>query len=73
MLFNSNQAGGCTGAGLLNYTVTIPVSDVFWDLPIIAGVPNVGRYNATAPNTVVAPNFIIDLYRLQHVVLLKQN
>ncbi|RIA80858.1 hypothetical protein C1645_810284 [Glomus cerebriforme] len=31
--FNSNQPTGCTGAGLPNYTVTIPVSDVFWDPP----------------------------------------
>ncbi|RIA80857.1 hypothetical protein C1645_837937 [Glomus cerebriforme] len=72
LLFNSNQPGGCTGAGLPNYTVTIPVSDVFWDPPIVAGVPNVAGYNATAPNTVVALNFVIDLYRLQRVVLLKQ-
>ncbi|PKK61815.1 hypothetical protein RhiirC2_718158 [Rhizophagus irregularis] len=70
--FNSNLATGCTGAGLPHYTVTIPVSDAFWDPPIVAGVPNIVGYNATAPNTTVAQNFIIDLYRLQRVVILKQ-
>jgi hypothetical protein len=72
LLTNSNQPGGCTGAGLPNYTVTIPVMDVFWDPPIVEGVPNVARYTAVVPNTVVAQNFVIDLYRIQHVVLLKQ-
>ncbi|CAG8678218.1 9339_t:CDS:2 [Funneliformis caledonium] len=72
LLSNSNQPGDCTGPGLPNYTVSIPVSDVFWDPPIVAGVPNVAGYTVTVPNTVIAQNFVIDLYRLQHVVLKKQ-
>ncbi|CAG8644708.1 17810_t:CDS:2 [Funneliformis caledonium] len=70
--FNSNQPTGCTGAGLPNYTVTIPVSDVFWDPPIVAGVLNLLGYTAGISNTVVANNFVIDLYLLQQIVLLKQ-
>ncbi|RIA80072.1 hypothetical protein C1645_839359 [Glomus cerebriforme] len=42
--FNSNQPTGCIGTGLPNYTVTILVSDVFWNPPILAGVPNLLGY-----------------------------
>ncbi|CAG8440548.1 4207_t:CDS:2, partial [Funneliformis caledonium] len=63
--FNSQRPTGCTAAGIANYAVTIPVSDVFWDPPIVAGAPNVAGYVATIPAAVTANNFVIDLYRIQ--------
>ncbi|CAG8505064.1 701_t:CDS:2 [Acaulospora colombiana] len=70
--FNSNQPTGCTTANNPAYQVNIPVSDVFWDPPIVAGVPNVTGYTIAVPPTVTANNFVIDLYRIQQVVLKKQ-
>jgi hypothetical protein len=52
--------------------VTIPISDVFWDPPIIGGVPNVAGYIATVPGTVVGNNFVIDLFDVQQEVLAAQ-
>jgi hypothetical protein len=48
------------------------VSEVFWDPPI--GRP-IGGYVATVPGTatVIAPNFNIDLYRIQQEVLYHSN
>ncbi|CAG8717856.1 4943_t:CDS:2, partial [Gigaspora rosea] len=51
------------------FQVTIPVSDVFWDSPILGGIPNVEDYIAVIPNTVVGENFVIDLYNIQQVAL----
>ncbi|CAG8544758.1 1016_t:CDS:2 [Diversispora eburnea] len=42
---------------------------VFWDPPILGGVPNVEGYTAVIPNTVIGENFVIDLRGLQQVVL----
>ncbi|CAG8488235.1 16472_t:CDS:2, partial [Acaulospora colombiana] len=70
--YNSSQPTGCTGANIPAYQISIPVSDVFWDPPIVAGIPNTTGYNVTVPNAVVGNNFIIDLYRIQQIVLKKQ-
>ncbi|CAJ0763256.1 15027_t:CDS:2 [Entrophospora sp. SA101] len=47
--YNSNQATGCNGPGIPAYQVNIPISNVFWDPPIVAGAPNVRGYNITVP------------------------
>ncbi|CAG8537330.1 14850_t:CDS:2, partial [Cetraspora pellucida] len=65
--YNSSQATGCTGANIPAYQISIPVSDVFWDPPIVTETPNTTGYSVTVPNTVVGNNFIIDLYRIQQM------
>nr|CAG8560788.1 9050_t:CDS:2 [Entrophospora candida] len=70
--YNSNQATGCNGPGIPAYQVNIPISNVFWDPPIVAGAPNVRGYNITVPGTVVGNNFVIDLYNIQQEVLASQ-
>ncbi|CAG8585966.1 4845_t:CDS:2 [Paraglomus brasilianum] len=67
--FNSKEPTGCTAPDIADYTVTIPVSDVFWDPPVNAGVPNLTGYTVAVPGGVTANNFVIDLYRLQETVL----
>ncbi|CAG8609071.1 5028_t:CDS:2 [Paraglomus brasilianum] len=69
---NGKKPTGCTAPGIANYTVTIPVSDVFWDPPVNAGVLDLARYTVAVPGGVTANNFVIDLYRLQQIVLKKQ-
>nr|CAG8434388.1 9390_t:CDS:2 [Entrophospora candida] len=49
------------------YQVNIPISNVFWNPPIVAGAPNVRGYNI-----IVGNNFIIDLYNIQQDVLASQ-
>ncbi|CAB4424922.1 unnamed protein product [Rhizophagus irregularis] len=58
----------CIGPGLINYQVNIPVQEVFWNPSIIGGSP----YVIAVPGVVTAPNFIIDLYQIQQVVLQNQ-
>ncbi|CAG8474425.1 13099_t:CDS:2 [Cetraspora pellucida] len=63
--FNSNNPTGCTGPNIPAYQVNIPVSDVFWDPPIVAGIPNVIGYTVAVPPAITANNFTIDLYDIQ--------
>ncbi|CAG8690520.1 4385_t:CDS:2 [Funneliformis caledonium] len=70
--YGTNTATGCNANNLNAYQVTIPVSDAFWDPPIVGGVPNVAEYAVTVPGTVLGNNFIIDLYDVQRVVLKTQ-
>ncbi|CAJ0626658.1 5979_t:CDS:2 [Entrophospora sp. SA101] len=65
--YNSNQATGCNGPNMPAYQVNIPISNVFWNPPIVAGAPNVRGYNI-----IVGNNFIIDLYNIQQDVLASQ-
>nr|CAG8612085.1 9779_t:CDS:2 [Entrophospora candida] len=63
----------CNAPNLPQYQVIIPIAQVFWDpvlpLPLAVGyVPAVPNPLATAP-----VNFIIDLYRVQQLVLSTQN
>ncbi|CAG8477450.1 12420_t:CDS:2 [Acaulospora colombiana] len=69
----SQVATGCNAPNLPAYQVSIPVSDVFWNPTIIAGVPIVAGYTVMVPNTINANNFNIDLYRIQQLLLRKQN
>ncbi|RHZ81670.1 hypothetical protein Glove_117g31 [Diversispora epigaea] len=62
----------CTRVNLPAYQVTIPVSDVFWNPPIVDGVVNDTDYTPTVPEEVVGNNFRIDLYDVQRVVLRAQ-
>ncbi|CAG8579852.1 3467_t:CDS:2, partial [Acaulospora colombiana] len=66
---NSNDPTGCTGPNIPAYQVNIPVSDVFWDPPIVAGTPNVIGYTVAVPPSITANNFVIDLYDIQQEVL----
>ncbi|KAF0459367.1 hypothetical protein F8M41_000776 [Gigaspora margarita] len=63
----------CMGPGLVNYQVNIPTRDVFWNPPIIGGAPSTDGYVVTVPGGVAAPNFIIDLFQIQQVVLANQD
>ncbi|CAB5385690.1 unnamed protein product [Rhizophagus irregularis] len=62
----------CIGSGLINYQVNIPVQEVFWNPSIIGGSPSIAGYVIAVPGVVTAPNFIIDLYQIQQVVLQNQ-
>ena len=46
---------------------------IFWDPPVIAGVPNLAGYAAAVPVGVAAANIHIDLYAIQQVVLQSQD
>ncbi|CAG8456801.1 10682_t:CDS:2 [Ambispora leptoticha] len=63
----SQVATGCNAPNLPAYQVSIPVSDVFWNPPIIAGVLVVSGYVEMVPNTINANNFNIDLYSIQQL------
>ncbi|RHZ57532.1 hypothetical protein Glove_386g13 [Diversispora epigaea] len=63
----------CIGPDLPTYQVNIPVQDVFWNPPIINGVPSTAGYVIMVPDTVTVHNFAIDLYQIQQVVLKNQN
>ena len=65
-------ATACIGPGLPNYQITIPVRDVFWNPPVVGGVPNTAGYVPVAPAGLV-PNFIIDLFNIQQTVLQNQD
>ncbi|KAF0425643.1 hypothetical protein F8M41_006303 [Gigaspora margarita] len=62
----------CTGPGLGNYQVNIPTQEVFWDPPIVGRAPSTDGYVITVPGGVAVPNFIIDLFQIQQVVLTNQ-
>ncbi|CAG8560466.1 11537_t:CDS:2 [Acaulospora colombiana] len=68
MQFNTLTPTACTGANLPTYQVTIPISDVFWNPPIVNGIVNEAGYTPTVPNEVVDNNFVIDLYGIQRWV-----
>ncbi|CAB4414156.1 unnamed protein product [Rhizophagus irregularis] len=70
--YHTGAPTACTGPGLLNYQVNIPTQDVFWDPPVIRGAPSTVGYAITVPGGVTAPNFVIDLYQIQQLVLLNQ-
>jgi hypothetical protein len=53
----------------VNYQVNIPVKEVFWNPPIVRGTPSTTGYVITVPGSVTAPNFVIDLYRIQQIAL----
>ncbi|CAG8658006.1 15999_t:CDS:2, partial [Racocetra fulgida] len=67
--FNSNNPTGCTGPNIPAYQVNIPVLDVFWDPPIVAGTPNAIGYTIIVPPAITANNFVIDLYDIQQEIL----
>jgi len=66
---NTDTPTGCNAPNNDQFQVTIPVRDVFWDPPILGGVPNVEDYTAVVPDTVVGENFVIDLYDIQQEAL----
>ena len=65
-------ATACIGPGLPNYQITVPVWNVFWNPPIVRGVPNTAGYVPAVPAG-LAPNFIIDLFHIQQRVLANQD
>ncbi|KAF0428456.1 hypothetical protein F8M41_005862 [Gigaspora margarita] len=65
--FNTHTPTGCTAPNLINFQVTIPITDVFWDPPIVGGVPT--PFAVFMPGTVVGTNFMIDLFDVQQEVL----
>ncbi|CAG8663532.1 7591_t:CDS:2, partial [Paraglomus brasilianum] len=70
--YHNHLATACIGPGLPNYQITIPVRDVFWNPPVVGGVPNTAGYVPVAPAGLV-PNFIIDLFNIQQTVLQNQD
>ncbi|CAG8506886.1 2073_t:CDS:2 [Paraglomus brasilianum] len=66
---NSSTLTNCNAPDLDAFKVTIPVSNVFWDPPIVHGVPKTDDYAVVVPDIVVGNNFVIDLYDIQRVVL----
>jgi hypothetical protein len=62
----------CNDPGLPQYQIQVPVSEIFWDPPIVAGVPNVFGYVPAVPPTVVVANINIDLFIVQQLVLANQ-
>ncbi|RUP49257.1 hypothetical protein BC936DRAFT_142937 [Jimgerdemannia flammicorona] len=69
---HSQTLTNCNAAGLPAFQVQIPTSEIFWDPPILAGVPIVLGYNAVAPPALTIANVNIDLYRIQQLVLRSQ-
>ncbi|CAG8614280.1 1417_t:CDS:2, partial [Diversispora eburnea] len=67
--FNTQTPTGCNRVNLPAYRVTIPISDVFWDPPIVHGNVNETGYTPTVPTGVVGTDFVIDLYGIQQWVL----
>ncbi|CAG8584862.1 805_t:CDS:2 [Paraglomus brasilianum] len=57
----------CNASNLDAFRVTVPVSYVFYDPPLVGTVP--AQYAVFVPNTVVGLNFVIDLYDVQMLVL----
>ncbi|CAG8777455.1 9946_t:CDS:1, partial [Funneliformis caledonium] len=57
----------CNALNLNAFQVTITIADVFYDPPIIEGVPT--PYAVFVPGTVVGVNFVIDLFKIQQEVL----
>ncbi|RUP49958.1 hypothetical protein BC936DRAFT_140868, partial [Jimgerdemannia flammicorona] len=69
---HSHIPTGCNAMGLPEFQIQIPTNEIFWDPPIVAGVPNVLGYVALAPPA-FAPNINIDLYCIQQEILTAQN
>ncbi|CAG8658874.1 3891_t:CDS:2, partial [Paraglomus brasilianum] len=67
--FNTNNLTSCIGPNIPAYQVNIPVSDIFWDPPIVAGTPSVIGYTVVVPPAITATNVVIDLYELQQEAL----
>ena len=63
-------APGRTSPG---YQIVIPVSDVFWNPPVIGEVPQTAGYVSTVPAEVMMATFNIDLFYIQNIVLEEQN
>jgi hypothetical protein len=64
---------GCTGPGLLEFVVNIPVSEVFFNPP--TNPPSAGYFPIAMPagvNINPAATFTIDLYNIQQEVLMSQ-
>ncbi|RHZ65019.1 hypothetical protein Glove_319g151 [Diversispora epigaea] len=71
--YHDDRATTCIAPNLPNYQITIPVREVFWNPPIVGGVPNTARYAPVVPAGVAIPNFIIDLFDIQQEVLENQD
>ncbi|RHZ52445.1 hypothetical protein Glove_461g79 [Diversispora epigaea] len=70
--YGTHTPTDCTRINLPAYQVTIPVSDVFWNPPVVDRVVNDTDYTPAVPEEVVGNNFLIDLYDVQRVVLKAQ-
>ncbi|CAG8552169.1 12236_t:CDS:2, partial [Acaulospora morrowiae] len=60
---------GCHGPNDPNYIIKIPVSDVFYD----PAIPTIGCTPLPPPATLMRAVFIIDLYEIQRIVLLRSS
>ncbi|CAJ0749218.1 20260_t:CDS:2 [Entrophospora sp. SA101] len=69
----NGNATACNGLGLPAYQINIPVQEVFWNPPIVGGIPSTAGYVITIPPGITANNFVIDLYQIQQVVLRNQS
>ncbi|CAG8502680.1 hypothetical protein C2G38_2181883 [Gigaspora rosea] len=56
----------CNAPNLANFQINIPVGEVFWDPRQFPVPPD---YAPLVPIVITAPNFTIDLYRIQRVAL----
>ncbi|CAJ0911568.1 8618_t:CDS:2, partial [Entrophospora sp. SA101] len=69
----NGNATACNGLGLPAYQINITVQEVFWNPPIVGGIPSTAGYVITIPPGLTANNFVIDLYQIQQVVLRNQS
>ncbi|CAB5333216.1 hypothetical protein RhiirA1_471074 [Rhizophagus irregularis] len=75
LLYGTTNATACTDLNLPAYQMTIPIEDVFWNFPIVldsttnTNVPNKTDYTITVPDAITVPNFIIDLFVIQQIVI----
>ncbi|RHZ82153.1 hypothetical protein Glove_113g17 [Diversispora epigaea] len=69
----NGNATACNGVDLPAYQINIPVQEVFWNPPIVGGAPSTAGYAIAIPPGLAANNFVIDLYRIQQVVLRNQS
>ncbi|CAG8445889.1 11819_t:CDS:2 [Acaulospora morrowiae] len=60
-----NDPAGCNAPNLPAFQITIPISQVFWDLPF----PIPPAYVPIILTNINGNNFIIDLYRIQRIAL----
>ncbi|CAG8660029.1 6476_t:CDS:2 [Paraglomus brasilianum] len=61
-----NNPADCNAPNLPAFQITIPISEVFWDLPLF---PIPLAYAPAVPATIVGNTFVIDLYQIQRIVL----
>ncbi|RIA83679.1 hypothetical protein C1645_742889 [Glomus cerebriforme] len=61
---------GCNTLNLNAFQINIPITDAFYDPPIVWGV--LTPYAVFLPGTVVGVNFVIDLFELQQAVIIKK-